>query len=160
MTAPRQDLIVQEGETWAFSCVARDASGEPRDLTGHTARAVIADAFGGAAIKELTTENGGIWLDGGSGSLTLVMSAEQTASLRSCDILEYAPAGISDRYDRGAGSHLASRPRHLVHDVDLIDQSGVVSRVLTGRMILYPSAAAGGAGRGESQAVVYDGGTP
>ena len=157
MTAPRQDLIVQEGETWAFSCVARDASGEPRDLTGHTARAVIADAFGGAAIKELTTENGGIWLDGGSGSLTLVMSAEQTASLRSCDILEYAPAGISDRYDRG--SRMVSRPRHLVHDVDVIDQAGVVSRVLTGRMIIYPSATAGG-GQEPSQVIVYDGGTP
>ncbi len=157
MTAPRQDLIVQEGETWAFSCVARDASGEPLDLTGHTARAVIADAFGGAAIKELTTENGGVWLGGDSGSLTLVMSAEQTASLRSCDIMEYAHAGISDRYDRG--SRMVSRPRHLVHDVDLIDPSGLVSRVLTGRMIIYPSATAGG-GQEPSQVIVYDGGTP
>ena len=160
MTAPRQDLIVQEGETWAFSCVARDASGEPRDLTGHTARAVIADAFGGAAIKELTTENGGVWLGGDSGSLTLVMSAEQTASMRACDILEYAAAGISDRYDRGSVSYRASRPRHLVHDVDVIDQSGVVSRVLTGRMIIYPSATAGIGDQAASQVVVYDGGTP
>lgn len=55
---------------------------EPVDLTGYSARMQIRKKFGGTLLIELTSdEDGGITLGGPEGTVTIDMTAEQTAEI-------------------------------------------------------------------------------
>jgi hypothetical protein len=78
----------------------------PVDLTGYTARMQVrASAAATAVLLDLTTENGGITLGGTDGTITCTSSATQTAALTF-----------------GTG----------VYDLELVDGSGVVTRLAEG----------------------------
>lgn len=53
----------------------------PVDLDGYTARLIIKDRIGGDVLVTLTTENDGITLDNTAKTITISMTAEDTAEL-------------------------------------------------------------------------------
>lgn len=77
----------------------------PADLVGFTARMAIKDRVGGTVIHSLTTENSGIAIDTAQHTITLNISAEETAALAS-----------------------AAR----VYDLELVSADGVVTLLMHG----------------------------
>jgi hypothetical protein len=75
------------------------------DLTGFTARMQVRRTIESTTkIIELTTENGGIEIDGVQGKLTVIMTATQTSALSSSG----------------------------VYDIEIVDGGGNVSRLVQG----------------------------
>lgn len=149
MLTPRQDLVVQAGETWVHS-YAWKVAGAAVDLTGYTAQAHIRSAFDGTNIKELSQDDGSIVLGGSSGVITLALSADETLALH--ETLLPGPWDFNDdaTYRRGGSLSrayepcLETRPERAVdmwlYDVDVTSAAGVVTRVMQGRFVLIPSA--------------------
>ena len=82
---------------------------DPYNLAGHTARMQVRRTIDSStAMITLTTENGGVTLDADDGKITLSMTDEQTAALTSSG----------------------------VYDLEIIDGSGNVSRVIQGTFTL------------------------
>lgn len=82
---------------------------EPYDLTDHTARMQVRRTMESSTpLITLTTENGRITIDGDDGKITLSISAADTADLTSSG----------------------------VYDLEIIDNSGNVSRVVQGSFTL------------------------
>jgi hypothetical protein len=82
---------------------------EPYDLTDHTARMQVRRTIDSSTVLvELTTENGRISIDGAAGEITLSMSDTVTASITSSG----------------------------VYDLEIIDDSDNVSRVVQGLFTL------------------------
>jgi hypothetical protein len=80
----------------------------PVDLTGYTARMQIRETVDDEdVVLELTTENGGITLGGTNGQITLLIDADDTAALT---------------VDKA------------VYDLELIDGSGIVTRLVSGEI--------------------------
>lgn len=77
----------------------------PVDLTGYTARMDIKDKVGGTVLHSLTTEDGGIVLDNSAKTITLLISATDTAAFT---------------WTRG------------VYDLEMVSSGGVVSALLSG----------------------------
>lgn len=87
-----------------------DANGAAIDLTNYTARMKIKNSITDtASIDELTTENSRIVLGGQSGTITCKWTAQQTAAYT---------------FDQA------------VYDLELIDASNKVYRILKGKMVL------------------------
>ena len=83
----------------------------PYDLSNHTARMQVRRTIDSSTrMVELTTQNGGLTIDDGVGSITIEMSNDVTASLTSSG----------------------------VYDLEIIDDSGNVSRVVQGTFTLSP----------------------
>jgi hypothetical protein len=103
------DLCVQQGATFR-RVITWKADGALVNLTGYTARMQIrATAEASTALIELTTENGRIALGGSAGTITLTISATDTAALTS-----------------GRG----------VYDLELVSGSGIVTRLLQGAVTI------------------------
>lgn len=82
---------------------------EPYDLADHQARMQVRRTIdSSSAMVTLTTENGGITIDGPTGQITVFMSAATTSTLTSSG----------------------------VYDLEIIDGSGIVSRVIQGTFTL------------------------
>jgi len=79
----------------------------PQDLTGYTARLAIKDKVGGTVLKTLTTETSGITIDNVKKTITLNISALDTAALV---------------WKSG------------VYDLELVSQTGVVTKLYTGKV--------------------------
>jgi hypothetical protein len=99
---------IEQGATFSRTIYWRDENSQLVDLTSYTARAKFKTSHGASSsILELTTENSGITLGGAAGTITLTATATATAAL--------------------------SAPGHGVWDLELVDGSGVVTRLLEGR---------------------------
>jgi hypothetical protein len=84
---------------------------EPYPLADHTARMQVRRTIESTTVLiSLTTENGRISIDEANGAITLVISAADTAALSSSG----------------------------VYDLEIIDDSGNVSRVIQGTFTLSP----------------------
>lgn len=81
----------------------------PQDLTGYTARLAIKDKVGGTVLKTLTTETSGITIDNVKKTITLNISALDTAALV---------------WKSG------------VYDLELVSPTGVVTKLYTGKFIV------------------------
>lgn len=99
------DLCIPQGAT--FSRVIKwKADGTLVNLTGYTARAQIRPTAASATTTlSLTTENGRIALGGSAGTITLSISATDTAAI------------AAGRY---------------VYDLELVSAGGIVTRLLQG----------------------------
>lgn len=127
----RQDLMINQGETWQHVFTYRDSAGAAIDLTGFSARMAIRDRIGGTLEAYLSTvsgeqDGGSITLGGVQGTVTLDMTAAQTKRLT--DNLASASVLI-DPDNRG-------KPEvELVYDLEI--QSGAtVTRILAGRVLV------------------------
>ena len=115
MLAGSYNMVCEQGTT--FSRQFELQYPDPEDptvylvfnLTGYTARMQIRRTIeSSTAMISLTTENNGISINGAAGKVTVVMTANQTAALDSSG----------------------------VYDIELINNSGTVSRMVQGNFTL------------------------
>ena len=105
MAATTYDILIEQGATYS-QVVTYKESGVAVNLTGYTARMQVRSTLESATtVVELTTANGRITLGGAAGTITLTISATDTASLTA-----------------GRG----------VYDLELVSGSGIVTRLLQG----------------------------
>lgn len=78
----KYNLTIYQGETFGFSIIWKDAEGVPIDLTGYSARMQIRyDGVNGDIAADLSTTNGGIEIDNEAHTITVYISATDTASM-------------------------------------------------------------------------------
>lgn len=113
MTAGTYDILIEQGATFRFPLVWKDPLGALYDLTGYTARMQVRKTAATAdpPMLTLTTENGGIVLGGAAGTITITASATATAALTG---------------------------QQAVYDIELINPSGEVDRLLMGAVEISP----------------------
>jgi hypothetical protein len=105
MAATTYDILIEQGATYSQVITYKDA-GVAINLTGFTARMQVRATLESAStLIELTTANSRIALGGTAGTITLTISATDTAALTS-----------------GRG----------VYDLELVSGSGIVTRLLQG----------------------------
>jgi hypothetical protein len=120
MLAGTYNITCQQGATFSRFITMRypDPASPPTDptylpynLTGHTARMQVRRTVDSPTpIVSLTTANGGITLGGADGTIEIIISAANTALLTSSG----------------------------VYDLEIVSDTGVVSRVLQGEWRLSP----------------------
>jgi hypothetical protein len=109
MTAGIYNFEIEQGATFTRVITWRDSDNALVDLTNYTARMMVRQIVTDTnVIVTLTTENGGIALGGALGTITLTITAAATAAF--------------------------TAPLHAVYDLELVDSSGVVTRLLKGRV--------------------------
>jgi hypothetical protein len=115
MAAAKYKMTVEQGTTWSkvFTWQVKDNNHfQPVNLAGYTARMHVRRRITDANfIIALTTTNGAITLGGAAGTISLALTAEQTAAL---------PAGA------------------FVYDLEIVNPSGVVERLLKGTFLVDP----------------------
>ena len=100
-----KNFLVEQGATYSQVITYKEA-GVAINLTGYTARLQVRSTLESAStVVELTTANGRIVLGGAAGTITLTISATDTAALTA-----------------GRG----------VYDLELVSGSGIVTRLLQG----------------------------
>lgn len=108
MSAGAYDITCEQGATFTRILTVKDSNGDARNLSSYTARMhVRRTTTSSSTLIELTTENGRIDLNA-SGQITLSLSAAETAAI--------AEGGV--------------------YDLELIDSSANVERVVEGAFIL------------------------
>ncbi len=108
MSAGAYDITCEQGTTFNRTLTVKDSNGDARDLSTYTARMHVRRTTASAStLIELTTENNRISLNS-SGQITLLLSANETAAL--------AEGGV--------------------YDLELVDASSNVERVVEGAFIL------------------------
>lgn len=82
MLAGLFDIEIEQGATFDIAFLYEDGDGNPIDLTGMTARMQLRRQFNSPdSLLDLTTENGRISIEGLTGTITLYVSATDTALL-------------------------------------------------------------------------------
>jgi tRNA threonylcarbamoyladenosine modification (KEOPS) complex Pcc1 subunit len=82
MPAGGYDMVCEQGATFSRVFTWADENEVPVDLTGYTARMHVRTAVGTATTTiELTTANSRITLGGAAGTITLQLTATDTAAL-------------------------------------------------------------------------------
>ncbi len=105
MAATTYDILIEQGATFSQVITYKEA-GVAVNLTGYTARMQVRATLESAStLVELTTANSRIALGGAAGTISLTISATDTAALTS-----------------GRG----------VYDLELVSGSGIVTRLLQG----------------------------
>lgn len=128
----RHDLHVRQGETFSFVWTKLSA-GSAVDLSGYTARMAIKASLTGSVEAYLSTgadaDGGTITLGGALGTVTLAMTAAQTAALAGS--LNAVTAELMDGVE---SRYTDEREVRFVYDLELISGAGVVTRELQGRV--------------------------
>ena len=136
--AIRQDLTVNQGETWTYTYTHKDSAGAAIDLTAFTARMMVKASFADGFKAYLSTgadANGGqIVLGGVAGTVTLSMTADETARIDGNIV--FSGFETSDLSMQPARSQLIEPALYLLYDLELISGAGAVTRALQGRFIL------------------------
>ena len=107
MAAAQYDLVIEQGATWSQSVQWKTGSPAAAvNLTGYTARMQLrTNVTASTAALALTTENGRISITANTGTVTLSISATDTAAL------------TAGRY---------------VYDLELVSGGGQVTRLIEG----------------------------
>jgi len=79
---PVIDILIKQGATFRLWFNFQDRFKQPYDLTGFRAHMQIRDALNGALIHDLSTENGGIVLNGAPGDIDLYIPSAATAAMQ------------------------------------------------------------------------------
>lgn len=129
MAAAVIDFPIQQGETWSRVITWQDPDGTPIDLSTHTGRMQVRLGYDTPVVLELSTSpetgQGSIVLGGTAGTITLSLTAAQTASLA----LLGAPSGSIKEGDDLIQGKLA------LYDLQL-DSGGVVTVLCRGQVCL------------------------
>ncbi len=106
----KYDITIYQGTTYNQQLIWKDEGDTPVDLTGYTARMMARTSVDvSTPFIDLTTENSGIILGGSAGTVTLSMDDTASSALP-------AVSGV--------------------YDLELIDGSGNVTRILQGNLIV------------------------
>ncbi len=112
MAAAKYDLTIEQGADFSKSFVLKNPDGSVKDLTGHTARMQVRQyVFEDTVLLEATTANGGITLNVVTGTLTVKFSSALTSALTM---------------------------KSGVYDIELINSTGEVNRLLKGSVSFDP----------------------
>ena len=100
MAAAQADLVIEQGATFSQSFQWTDSSGAAVDLTGYTGRMQIRqNVSASTTIADLTTANGGIVINGATGTVTAKIAATDTSAMTFSqavyDLELIAPDGIT-----------------------------------------------------------------
>lgn len=80
--AGRYKILIDQGSTWSLQLTWLDSDGAPIDLTGYSARMQIRPTLESSTVTaSLTSPSNGITLGGTAGTVTLAMTATQTAAI-------------------------------------------------------------------------------
>jgi hypothetical protein len=110
-TAGIYNFVMDQGATFTLQMVYQNGAGAPINLTGYTAKMQLRLKFGSPdAALTLTTENGGITINGPTGTINLLVTDEQT---------------------------LALDPVFYVYDLDIIT-GGTIERLVMGQITVRP----------------------
>lgn len=82
MPAANYDILIEKGATFRLGLTWRDANGTPVDLTNWSARMQIRESINDAeAAVDLSSPSAGIALGGTAGTISVTITAAQTAAL-------------------------------------------------------------------------------
>lgn len=101
------NFIIEQGATFSTTLTVYNdlAREDPVDLTGYTARMMVrSDYENPTALIDMTTSNGRIALGGAAGTITLLISATDTAALTKGDYvydLELVTGSVVTRIIQG-----------------------------------------------------------
>lgn len=119
MTAANHNITAEQGATFSKVLTLSDSNENLINLNGYTARMHVRASYAATvALAELTTENGGITLGGVAGTITLLISAATMAGISVVDTPGTPPTRVA------------------VYDLEIIDGSGVVTRLLQGKFTI------------------------
>lgn len=116
----------EQGVTFDRTLTWTDATATPINISGYTARMKVKSKYSDATpIAELTTENGGIVLGGAAGTVRIILTAEQTAAIPAKD---------------GSASGTIPPTKDYLYDLELISNTGVVTRLVEGKFVVAAEA--------------------
>lgn len=105
------DFLMPKGSTFSRTLTWK-VSGSPVNLTGYTARMMARTShISETIVLDMTTSNGKISLGGTAGTITLNLSATETAAITATS---------------------------LSYDLELVSAGGVVTRLVEGQIVLTP----------------------
>ncbi len=117
----KYNLKLFQGSTFGLTITVKDAAGNVSNLTNYTARMQIREGYDSdSATETLTTANGEITITGAEGNVALQLAATRTANI-------YVDLSSPGRPPK----------KTYVYDLELIDSSNVVSKLLYGDFIVY-----------------------
>lgn len=108
-----------QGSTFGININIQDSSGNTQNLTGYSARMQMRSSYdSGTAVESMTTSNGEIVIT--DANLSITLDATRTANV---------PVDLNT----------SSKPpkSKYVYDLELIDTSDVVSKILYGEITVY-----------------------
>lgn len=101
MIAGVYNFTIYQGATFSREITVKDAAGDLYDFTNHTARMQIrSEIDSSTTMIELTTENGRIELGDDAGTITLTIGASDTANLTTDGVYDIEIINDSGRVDR------------------------------------------------------------
>jgi hypothetical protein len=105
------NLTLPQGSTWDLSLTYNDSSGSPVNLTDYTAKMQVRNSFRAPTAVLTLSNSNGIALGGSAGTINIgvVASVTETISAES-----------------------------YVYDLELTTQSGVVTRLVQGTLLVTP----------------------
>ncbi len=109
MPAGVYNFTIEQGETFVRVLTWQDEELALVNLTGYTARMQLRANRSDTAAVSLTTDNGGIVLGGAAGTITITITAAQTAAL------------VSSVY---------------FYDLELVSGTGIVTKLIKGTATL------------------------
>ena len=105
------NFTMDQGSTYTVQMVYLDPNGNPINLTGYTAKMQLRLQYGDpVAALTLTTENGGITINGPTGTINILATDEQT---------------------------LVLQPTFYVYDLDILS-GGTIQRLVQGQVTVRP----------------------
>jgi hypothetical protein len=105
------DFLIPKGSTFSRTLTWK-VSGSAVNLTNYTARMQARSSVNsGTVVLDMTTANSKITLGGTAGTITLILSASETAAITQ---------------------------NTLAYDLELVSAGGVVTRLVEGQIILTP----------------------
>lgn len=105
------DFLMPKGSTFSRTLTWK-ISGNPVNLTDYTARMQARTShISGTVVLDMTTANGKITLGGTAGTITLSLTASETAAITA---------------------------QSLSYDLELVSVGGVVTRLVEGQIVLTP----------------------
>lgn len=112
MAAGTYDIVCEQGATFVRELTWTDATDQPVNLTGYTARMHVRQTVKSATtVVEMTTANGRIVLYPTTGKIAITLTAVETAAL-------------------------PTKP--CVYDLELVSSTGVVTRLIEGKFTIKP----------------------
>jgi hypothetical protein len=123
----RVDLQIRQGETWSWTYTYRNSAGAAVDLTGYTARMAVRETYSLSREAYFSTgsdaDGGTIALGGAAGTVTLSMTAAQSAALAG-DLSTFVfPREMVEK----VGPYV-----DFIYDLEVVSSAGVVTRLLEG----------------------------
>ncbi len=135
------NLIMKLGVDWTRVLSYKQADGQPVNLTGYTARMQVrSHPSSNIAILDLTTQNGGIAIDGPTGVITLTVThAQLTEGPTGLHLgtITAPPTLLSEDLDNGI--KYSGTGKIALYDLDLISPGGIITKLLTGKVCFDPS---------------------